>query len=358
MSDHYHTGNASVDAMTGLQIQGNMVPFAWYQTILRPNGKPYLLAIIILADLVYWFKPVEVLDEVSGRFLGWRKRFKADLLQKSYKSYEEVLGESRHSIKTAMDALEDLGVIRREFREIRTPGGIANNVMFIDLDVDILKKLTYPEMAEEVDKCNQEEQSDTPPLKFSGRVVQNSDGGSIKVLRETPTEKCRTNTENTTETTTESPLPINQPADQRITLTSDRYDVIDRRKAYEELIRENICYDVLMEEADLSVRGIFENLYTLICDVVCQERSTIRVDGYDMPCDVVRSRFLKLNMEHLRYAAYAISNTTTKVVNIRAYMLTTLYHAPETMHTYWSQKANHDLYSGAFLEGSVQRRNG
>ncbi len=356
MSDHYHTGNASVDAMTSLQIKGNMVPFAWYQTILRPNGKPYLLAIIILADLVYWFKPVEVLDEVSGRFLGWRKRFKADLLQKSYKSYEEILGESRHSIKTAMDALEDLGVIRREFRDIQTPGGIANNVMFIDLDVDVLKRLTYPEMSEESDESIQKAASDTPPLKFSGRVVQNSEGGSVKVLRETPSEKCRTNTENTTEITTENTVSIYP--NQKLSLTLDKSDGMDQRYAYEELIRENICYDVLMQEPDLLTRGIFEDLYTLICDVVCQKRNTIRVDGYDMPCDVVRSRFLKLNMEHLRYAAYAISNTATKVTNIRAYMLTTLYHAPETMHTYWSQKANHDMCSGMFMTGTLQEQDG
>ena len=59
------SGNQIVDAMGSLNITGNIIPTIWYRTILRENGKPYLLAIAILADIVYWYRPVEVRDPAT-----------------------------------------------------------------------------------------------------------------------------------------------------------------------------------------------------------------------------------------------------------------------------------------------------
>ena len=48
------SGNIIVDAMGSINITGNIIPAVWYRTITKENGKPYLLAIVILADIVYW----------------------------------------------------------------------------------------------------------------------------------------------------------------------------------------------------------------------------------------------------------------------------------------------------------------
>ena len=139
------SGNPIVDAMGEINISGNVTPQIWYKTILRENGKPYLLAIAILSDIVYWYRPVEVRDEENGGTIGWRKRFKSDLLQKSYRQYAELFGESIRSIEAAMKYLQSIGVITRVPRDVKTENGaVLYNVTFLQLNVDKLYELTYP----------------------------------------------------------------------------------------------------------------------------------------------------------------------------------------------------------------------
>ena len=76
------SGNAMVDSMAEINITGNIIPQIWYKKILRDNGKPHLLAITILADIVYWYRPTEVRDETTSALIGFRKKFAEDLLQK------------------------------------------------------------------------------------------------------------------------------------------------------------------------------------------------------------------------------------------------------------------------------------
>lgn len=160
------SGNATVDAMVRYQIKGNVTPVEWFRTIVRKNGKPHLLAITILSDLVYWYRPTEIRDERSGTLIGWKKRFKADLLQKDYNTYVEMLGESKNSIKAAFDVLEELGVITRILRNVVVVGHdyeeynpqnsehenrrVIPNVMYVDLHFKKLDELTYPEKYQKV----------------------------------------------------------------------------------------------------------------------------------------------------------------------------------------------------------------
>ena len=67
-----------------MYFSGNIIPTTWYKTIVRGNQKPYLNAIIILSDVVYWYRPTEVRDEQSGQVEGFKKKFRNDLLQRSY----------------------------------------------------------------------------------------------------------------------------------------------------------------------------------------------------------------------------------------------------------------------------------
>ena len=78
------SGNVIVDAMGSINISGNIIPAIWYRTITKENGKPYLLAIVILADIVYWYRPSEVRDQGTGQILGWKKKFSEDILRQSY----------------------------------------------------------------------------------------------------------------------------------------------------------------------------------------------------------------------------------------------------------------------------------
>ena len=140
------SGNVIVDAMGSINITGNIIPAVWYRTITKENGKPYLLAIVILADIVYWYRPSEVRDQGTGHILGWKKKFSEDILRQSYQYYADLFGESKKTVKTAMDRLEKLQVIRREFRTVSYGEGlVCNNVMYVELKPDMLYRLTFPE---------------------------------------------------------------------------------------------------------------------------------------------------------------------------------------------------------------------
>ena len=123
-----------------------------------------------------------------------------------------------------------------------------------------------------------------------------------------------------------------------------RMDQIDETTAYMELIRENIDYDIMMSNKKWSDREMYDELYQLICDVVCVPRKTIRIAGEDYPYNLVKSKFLKLNSTHLEYVIGCMKNNTTKVSNIKAYLTTALYNAPNTISHYYTAEVNHDMY--------------
>lgn len=140
----YTTGNPIVDASAEINITGNITPQTWYKTIIKETGKPHLTAIVILADIVYWYRPTELRDESTGQIIAIRKKFKADLLQRSYQQIAEQFGLSKKEATNAIIFLEKLGVIKRVFRTINMNGLVVNNVLYIELIVEKLKELTYP----------------------------------------------------------------------------------------------------------------------------------------------------------------------------------------------------------------------
>jgi len=72
--------------------------------------------------------------------------------------------------------------------------------------------------------------------------------------------------------------------------------------------------------------------------------NTIRIGGEEYPYNLVKSKFLKLNSSHLQYVIGCMQNNTTKVANIKAYLITALYNAPNTISHYYNAEVNHDLY--------------
>jgi len=76
------SGHPVVDALGQMGFQGNIIPRSWYANIKKPSGKPDVVAITLLSEIVWWYRPKEVRDEET---LGsrWVKKFDADLLQLS-----------------------------------------------------------------------------------------------------------------------------------------------------------------------------------------------------------------------------------------------------------------------------------
>lgn len=114
---------------------------------------------------------------------------------------------------------------------------------------------------------------------------------------------------------------------------------------YREIIKENICYDYLRSDLPYD-HDRLEEILELLVETVCSTKKYIRVAGSDYPAEVVRSRLLKLDMEHIKFVFDCLKENTTKIRNIKQYLLTTLYNAPTTIGNYYSALVQHDLYGG------------
>ena len=176
------TGNEAVDAMAAMAVTGNVIPATWYKTITTPSGKADLVAINILSDVLYWYRPREVRDEYTGDVVAYQKRFAADYLQRSYEQLSEHFGISKRQAKDAVVRLEELGAIRRIFRNVESGAGMMGNVMFIAIMPKRVYELTFPEQAPAPDPMTKKRHSydgegpdpGTPMSEFRHRYSENS----------------------------------------------------------------------------------------------------------------------------------------------------------------------------------------
>lgn len=316
----FTTGNNIVDQMGEIHISGNVVPMTWLKNILTEKGKPYLLAIMILADLVYWYRPTEIRDEGTGEVVGFKKKFKADLLQRSYKQFIDEYGESRSTITRALTRLEELGLIKRVFKELKRENGTLSNVMFIEIFPEVIKMYTY---------------SKDGVVKFEKGVLSNLERGCYQERTEGAIKSEKTNTYILNTNTLNT---INQS--DRLIANASKNEIM---QAYENLIKDNIEYETLYKRANDNEKELLNEILLLITDIVSVDRATVRINGTNYPHEIVKSKFLKLNAEHIQYVIASFNNNTTKINNIKSYILSMLYNAESTMNFNLTSQVKHNL---------------
>ena len=118
-------------------------------------------------------------------------------------------------------------------------------------------------------------------------------------------------------------------------------------ESYRDLILENIEYDYLRQEVDPYQENLDE-IVELMVETVCAKRQTTRIAGSDFPHEVVRSRLLKLDSEHIRFVMDCMQKNTTEVRNMKQYLLTVLFNAPTTISNYYTAQVNHDMNAGGW----------
>ena len=123
----------------------------------------------------------------------------------------------------------------------------------------------------------------------------------------------------------------------------DEIDRTDEARAYRALIMSNIEYDILAKRYG---HDRMDEAVELILETVLSRRKYIRIAGDEYPREIVKSRMLKILPSHVEYVFDALDKNTTKVRNIKAYLLTALYNAPATLDSYYRAEVNHDLYGG------------
>ena len=126
-------------------------------------------------------------------------------------------------------------------------------------------------------------------------------------------------------------------------------DEMRTRMDYERYFREALSIDILLQDNSLAEESIL-GILDILVDVCCSKRKMIRIAGDDKPIEVVKSRLMKLDAEHIRYVLECMKENTTDVWNIRQYLLTALYNAPSTIDAYYQAKVNYDFYGGGIEE--------
>ena len=117
---------------------------------------------------------------------------------------------------------------------------------------------------------------------------------------------------------------------------------LDEMGAYAELIKDNIEYSCLMERYTLD-HELLEGIFDLILETVLCKSDKITIASSDYPMELVRSKFLKLNYFHIEYVLSCLKGNTTKVRNIKKYLLAALFNAPSTISGYFQAEVNHDM---------------
>ena len=115
---------------------------------------------------------------------------------------------------------------------------------------------------------------------------------------------------------------------------------IDRWMEFRDIFRKNIEYEYILQRDPEMIPEILE----IMIETACSKVKSFSINGAQIPAERVRERLMKLNSMHIEYVLDALNQNTSKIQNIRAYLLATLYNAPKTINTYYQTLANHDMY--------------
>ena len=265
--------------------------------------------------------------------------------QEEYFTEETVMGENAGKIadmKSEGNFQEEIANLQKQEEE-RGKSNISQNS---ENHHSKIVKITNQELSESQFKNSENHNSgmmkttnqECPESQFNNYENQNS--GMMKMeIQEFP--KSQSNKTDINKTNFSETDIIQSYQIQSGSLVShDKRDVIEEMKIYRELIQERIEYKY-HEQEDV------DELVELMVEVMMMpDDSTIRIAGVDKPVALVKNRFMKLNYSHIEYVLFCLHRNTTKVGNIKAYLLTTLYNAPLTISNYYQAEVNHDMYGG------------
>ena len=265
-----------------------------------------------------------------------------------------IAADGVDSVKTAIKELEQYGyVTRKQLRDER--GRMAQNEYRV-----------YENPADNPDFVQHEQVSpeqDAPDEKPSRAVPRKRSTFSVSPSAENPST-VTPKTDNTQADTiiklnkkilnTEKSIHSFTPAQAQE--SEDRIELIDKsknisfssvaeREFYGEIIRENICYEKYARNIGDSQQ--VDELVSIMTDVVCSSSPTIRVNGEAVSREVVKSRFLKLTDEEIDYVLHALNHNSSRIGNMRSYLITALYNSKSTMSNYYANMACNDIREGS-----------
>ncbi|MCD8190377.1 MAG: replication initiator protein A [Clostridiales bacterium] len=213
---------------------------------------------------------------------------------------------------TELDDQKGIGLISRKRQGLGKPDKI------------FVRKCVLPEMS-----------------KRHVQTCQNDTSGDVEMTLQDMSKRHANNTDknNTEFSETESNLSgrAYRPEEE------NPMDGMEEYNAYRNYFLKQLEFDSLLLDYPYE-QDTLNEILELLVETVCSRRKTIRICGEDKPAQIVKSRFMKLDAEHIRYVMQCMHENTTKVRNIKQYLLAALYNAPLTISNYYSTLVNHDMY--------------
>lgn len=281
---------------------------------------------------------------------GWLDEEKRVYIIFKIEEIQDILGFSKKKSIDYLNELEQFGLVEKKRRGLGLPSilyiksfmlledanGTSRGVE-IDTSVKANIGVDEEENIEETDKLRlenleimvSEDKSCVRGVEIALQEV--SEREPLEVSFSAPLNN------NTKDTNTE----INNIKSNPILSSRDRMG-LDETNAYRDLLMENIEYKYLLERYPYD-KELIEGILDIILEAVVSQKDYIVVSSDMYPSQIVKSKFLKLNNSHIEYVMDCFKSNTTKVRNIKKYLMASLFNAPSTISGYYQAEVNHDF---------------
>ena len=125
-------------------------------------------------------------------------------------------------------------------------------------------------------------------------------------------------------------------------ILSDESEKMKNRELLEEYFSHSLEIDLLLRLYPDDEDTLYQ-IVNLLVDTCATNRNLLHIAGDDKPAEVVRSRFMKLNADHIRFVLKCLAENSSPIRNMKQYLLASLYNAPTTMQLSYQNQTNHDL---------------
>ena len=125
-------------------------------------------------------------------------------------------------------------------------------------------------------------------------------------------------------------------------ILSDESEKMKNRELLEEYFSRFLEMDLLLRLYPDDEDTLYQ-IVNLLVDTCATNRKLLRIAGDDKPAEVVRSRFMKLNADHIRFVLKCLAENSSPIRNMKQYLLASLYNAPTTIQLSYQNQTNHDL---------------
>lgn len=247
----------------------------------------------------------------------------------------ELLNCGRNKAVKSLQELDDetgIGLIEKRRQGFGKVNIIYVKTFMVDAEEKKIKKEQFTKQTSdakiedrEVSKTNfkesQKQTSGSPENKLQEVYISNSNNNNINNIKFSENE-----------------------SDHIVSADEKRNDNdgMELYQAYVSLIKENIDYESLLISNPYEKKQIDEIL-DLIIEMVMNKNDKVLIASSWYPASLVKSKFMKLDYSHIEYVLHCLQGNTSKVKNIKKYLLAALFNAPSTITGYYQAEVNHDM---------------